>query len=99
MVQDYPVQAFNWDARGAGNLSLAEGRSILEGKTVIGGLGHGKDLAEAVPPQLTGEVLGMRVSMGKKGWMLGPGCTFMPETPEINLLAIREAMGKELSSS
>jgi uroporphyrinogen decarboxylase len=99
LVQDYPVQAFNWDTRGAGNLSLAEGRSMLGGKTVIGGLGHGKDLVEAAPKQLTGEVLGMRVSMGKNGWMLGTGCTFIPETPEINLLAVREAVEKEFSST
>jgi uroporphyrinogen decarboxylase len=97
LVQDYPVQAFNWDARGAGNPSLAEGSSMVGGKIVIGGLGHGKDLVEAAPQQLTGEVMGMRVSMGKQGWMLGTGCTFKPETPEINLHAIREAVGKELS--
>ena len=31
---DYPVDAFNWDAHGAGNLGLAEGRSALGGKCV-----------------------------------------------------------------
>ena len=99
LLQDYPVQAFNWDAREAGNLSLVEGSRMVGGKIIIGGLGHGKDLVEAIPQQLTGEVFGLRVSMGKNGWMLGTGCTFMPETPEINLFAIREAVGKELSST
>jgi len=99
LLHDYPVQAFNWDAREAGNLSLVEGSRIVGVKIIIGGLGHGKDLVEAIPQQLTGEVFGLRVSMGKNGWMLGTGCTFMPETPEINLLAIREAVGKELSST
>jgi len=99
LLHDYPVQAFNWDAREAGNPSLVKGSRMVGGKTVIGGLGHGKDLVEATPQQLTGEVLGLRVGMGKKGWMLGTGCTFMPETPEINLFAIREAVGKELTST
>jgi hypothetical protein len=47
---------------------------------------------------LTGEVLGMRVGLGRRGWMLGAGCTFRPETPEGNLRAIREAVKKTLSS-
>jgi uroporphyrinogen-III decarboxylase len=34
----------------------------------------------------------MRLAMGKKGWMVGPGCTFPPETPEANLQAIRNAV-------
>jgi uroporphyrinogen decarboxylase len=98
LLQDYPVQAFNWDAQEAGNPSLVEGSRMVGGKIIIGGLGHGKDLVEAMPQQLTGEVFGLRVGMGKNGWMLGTGCTFMPETPETNLFAIREAVGKELSS-
>lgn len=91
---DYPVQAFNWDTRGAGNPSLIEGRSMAGGKIVIGGLKHGKDLVEARPEHLAEEVSGLRVIMGQSGWMLGGGCTFRPETPEANLLAIREAAGK-----
>jgi uroporphyrinogen decarboxylase len=97
LLQDYPVQAFNWDAREAGNPSLAEGSRMVRDKVVIGGLGRGKDLVEATPQQLTGEVLGLRASMGKNGWMLGAGCTFRPETPEANLLAIRQAVEKDLS--
>ena len=56
-------------------------------------------MVEAIPQRLAGDVFGLKVSMGKNGWMLDTGCTFMPETPEINLFAIREAVGKELSST
>jgi uroporphyrinogen decarboxylase len=98
LLKDYPVHAFNWDAREAGNPSLAEGSRMVGGKTVIGGLGHDQDLLKATPQQLSGEVLGLRAGMGKKGWMLGTGCTFRPETPENSLLAIREAVGKELDA-
>ena len=96
-LRDYPVQAFNWDVRGAGNPSLVEGSEMVEGKIVIGGLGQGKDLIEAKPRQLIEEVSSQKKSMGKNSWILGGGCTFMTETPETNLSAIREAVGKELS--
>jgi uroporphyrinogen decarboxylase len=93
-VKDYPVHAYNWDARGSGNPSLAEGKRIIGRPTVpvIGGIAHGRSLVEATPAQLAAEVKGMRVALGKKGWMVGPGCTFPPPTPEANLQAIRKAV-------
>jgi uroporphyrinogen decarboxylase len=97
LLKDYPVQAFSWDALGEGNPSLAEGRTLVGGKTVIGGISHGKDLVEAEPRQLAEKVLALRSAMGRKGWMLGTGCTFMPETPEDNLAAIRDSAGRDLS--
>ena len=91
-VKDYPVHAFSWDARGKGNLSLAEGKALVGGRAVIGGIAHDKNLIQASPAQLAAEISGMRVAMGDKGWMLGPGCTFPSETPEANLRAIRDAV-------
>jgi uroporphyrinogen decarboxylase len=88
---DYPVQAINWDARGRGNLSLAEGRALLPGKAIVGGLPHQDELTKASPQPLALQVKGLRESMGKTGWMLGTGCTFSPETPEANIEAIRRA--------
>jgi uroporphyrinogen decarboxylase len=91
-VKDYPVHAFNWDARGKGNPTLVEGKALVGERAVIGGVSHGMGLVNATPQQLVAEVRGMRVAMGKKGWMLGTGCTFPPETPEVNIQAIREAV-------
>lgn len=91
-LADYPVHAFSWDPRASGNPSLADGRSIVNGRLVMGGIAHDKNLVESDPVKLTAEVRGMRIAMGKKGWLLAPGCTFPPETPEINLDAIREAV-------
>ncbi len=91
-VKDYPVHAFNWDARGKGNPALAEGKALVGERTVIGGVPRGADLASATPQQLAAEVHGMWVAMGKRGWMLGTGCTFVPETPEVNIQAIRRAV-------
>jgi uroporphyrinogen decarboxylase len=92
-VKDYPVHAFNWDARGAGNPSLAEGKRIIgRDVPVIGGMAHDESLVASTPEQLAAEVRGMRVALGKNGWMLGSGCTLPPETPDANLKAIRDAV-------
>ena len=91
-LRDYPVHAFNWDARGAGNAALLQGREWVGERPVIGGISHQTSLVEAAPQELTGEVRGLRVAMGQRGWMLGPGCTFEPSTPEANLHAVREAI-------
>jgi uroporphyrinogen decarboxylase len=96
LVSDYPVSAFNWDARAPGNLSLARGQALLKGKTVVGGLSQGKVMAASTPEETTGEVIGLRVAMGSKGWILAPGCTFAPATPEGNIAAIRKAVEKGL---
>jgi uroporphyrinogen decarboxylase len=92
-VADYPVQAFSWDARAAGNPTLAEGKKLVGGKAVIGGVPHDQTLIEASPALITSEIAGLRAAMGRRGWMLGPGCTFPPGTPEANLRAVREAAG------
>ena len=92
LLKDYPVHAFSWDPRSPGNPSLAEGKSIVGGRTVIGGIAQDKPLVEAKPMQLAAEIRGMRIAMGKNGWILGPGCTFPQETPEANLRAIRGAV-------
>jgi uroporphyrinogen decarboxylase len=91
-VSDYPVHAFSWDARGKGNPSLAEGKAMVAGRTVIGGIAHDEGLIMASVAQLKAEVKGMRVAIGDKGWILGPGCTFPPKNPEAHLRAIREAV-------
>jgi uroporphyrinogen decarboxylase len=91
-LADYPVQAYSWDPRAGGNPSLSEGKSIVNGRLVIGGIAHDQGLVESEPVALTSEINGMQVALGKRGWVLGPGCTFPPETPEVNLRAIRDAV-------
>jgi uroporphyrinogen decarboxylase len=94
-VADYPVAAFNWDARGAGNPSLAEGKKMVGGKTVIGGIPHDRVLTEATPDQLAASIVALKAEMGPRGWMLGTGCTFPPDAPEANLRAVRQAAETE----
>lgn len=92
LLSDYPVHAFNWDARAPGNLSLAQGQLLLKEKVVVGGMSQGKGLIDNSPQQVTGEVIGLRTAMGTNGWILAPGCTFAPETPEANISAVRQSV-------
>ena len=91
-LTDYPVHAFNWDARGNGNPSLAEGKALVGDRAVIGGISHRNTLSEATTQELAGEVRGLTAAMGTKGWMLGTGCTYASATPEVNVQAIRQAL-------
>jgi uroporphyrinogen decarboxylase len=90
-LADYPVQAFSWDARGTGNPPLAQGQTMVGGKTVIGGVPHDRSLVESSPEQIVAAITSLRTDMRRRRWMLGPGCTFPPETPEVNLRAVRRA--------
>lgn len=79
-LKDYPVHAFNWDTFGRGNLSLEEGRDILGGKVVIGGVPHKDGLIGATSPEIECGIRDTRISMGNRSWMLGTGCTFPADT-------------------
>jgi uroporphyrinogen decarboxylase len=90
-LTDYPVQAFNWDARSPSNPSLAEGAAMVGTRTVVGGLDISSELISSSPVATAAEVRGMGLAMGCQGWMLGTGCTFSPEVPEANIEAVRRA--------
>lgn len=90
-LSDYPVQAFNWDARSRSNPSLAEGMAMAGTRAVVGGLDTGGELIGSDPAAVAAEVRGLRLAMGRRGWMLGTGCTFSPEVPEANIEAVRQA--------
>ena len=91
-LTDYPVPVFNWDARGPGNPSLAEGKTLVGGRAVMGGLAHRDSLVQGTPEGLAETVRGLKAEMGNSGWMLATGCTFSPETPEANVWAFRQAV-------
>ncbi|MBM3957797.1 MAG: uroporphyrinogen decarboxylase, partial [Gemmatimonadetes bacterium] len=92
-LYDYPVHAFNWDACAEGNPSLDEGKAVLGGKTVIGGIDHGEWLVRASSFDVAARTGDLRATIGDRGWMLGPGCTYAPETPQANVMAVRRAVG------
>lgn len=91
-LSDYPVHAFNWDCWGEGNPSLAEGEKMVRGKTVIGGVPHGKRLAQTPPSEMADELAKLHERMSRSKWMLGPGCTYDPATPVENVRVVRNAV-------
>ena len=91
-LADYPVHAFNWDCWAEGNPSLDQGRRLVPGKCVIGGVPNGKELIDSQPMQLRDALSSLLVTMGRDGWMLGPGCTYDPGTPAENVRVVRNAV-------
>jgi uroporphyrinogen decarboxylase len=85
---EYPVAAFHWDVTGAGNPSFAEVRA--SGKAVAGGVsqeamlrGSAEEIAEQAARAL-GDTNGT-------GFLLAPGCSIDPTSPEENIRALVEA--------
>jgi uroporphyrinogen decarboxylase len=92
-VADYPVNAFNWDATGDGNLNLAQGSDLLGDRTVVGGVPREAGMLDGEPGEIATRVRGVIDGMGTTGhWMLGGGCTYQPATPLANIQAAREAV-------
>ncbi len=79
-LADYPVEALNWDVSDPTNPSIREGSNMTD-KVVIGGIPHTKldripiSEAEVAARDALSQARGRR-------FMLGPGCTIPPTTPE-----------------
>lgn len=84
---DYPVGAFSWDATSPDNPSLAEGLARLKG-AVVGGLGHETDLQHGPEAALAAYRRALAAT-GARRWMVAPGCSMPPQTPEETLSALR----------
>src|SRR3990170_6591248 len=87
---DYPVHAFNWAPDQAGNPSLAEAQSKT-GKAVMGGLNERTTLREGSPGEVALEAQGALTQTGGRRFLLAPGCSIWPQTPEANLRAAVES--------
>lgn len=84
---DYPVQAFNWADRGAGNPTLADARGRTT-KAIMGGIDQAhlhRMTAEDVRVQA-----GEAIAVGRGVFVTG-GCGIAPQTPGENRAAVREA--------
>lgn len=91
LLLDYPVQAFNWAATEPGNPTL---RDVL-GKTtaaVMGGISQQTVLRNGTPQQVQAEVRQALAQTGGRRFLLAPGCSISPATPEANLRAALAAL-------
>ena len=87
---DYPVAAFHWDVHGEGNISFSEAMDRTN-KAVMGGVSHERTMAGSDPEAVTSEArAAISVTNGRR-FLLAPGCSIEPTTPEANLRALVEA--------
>ena len=92
LLGDYPAHAFNWDVLGKENPSLSEGQGWVRDRPVMGGIPHESLLVDANPGEIASTVARLKDEMRGHSWMVGPGCSFDPMTPEANVRAIRDAI-------
>ncbi|MDP2949105.1 MAG: uroporphyrinogen decarboxylase family protein [Chloroflexota bacterium] len=96
---DYPVHAFHWAATGTGNPSLKDILAKTD-KAVAGGVSHDTTLVDGRPHQVAAEARQALSASGGRRFLLTPGCSISPQTPEANLRAMIEvARGIHLERS
>lgn len=88
---DYPVQVANWSHQ-LDNLSLGEGRMLFGGVTILGGLDERGPLVYGPREALEAEVRGVLREMGRRGFILGAGCTVPNDVDVANLVYARELL-------
>jgi len=104
LLADYPVHAINWAAGEPGNPSLKEGLARLtdpppgraggqarSDKAVMGGVAVAT-VAEGTPDEVTAEVRQALSETEGRRFLLAPGCSIPPQTPEANLLAVKNSL-------
>lgn len=86
---DYPVQAFNWAVDLSGNPGFREVLAARE-KAVMGGIAV-ETAAAGTPESVAAEARQAIGETGGRRFLLAPGCSVPPETPEANLRAAGDA--------
>ena len=89
-VLDYPVHAINWASLGQRNPGLLEA-SHLTDKVLVGGINETDTLLNGNPESVTREALDAIQIMTDGKFLLTPGCAVRPNSPEVNLHAMRRA--------
>src|SRR6266508_4298335 len=87
---DYPVAAFHWDVRGQGNPSLSEIASRTD-RALMGGVSQEATLTSGTPDDVFREAREAIEQTSGRRFLLGPGCSADPSTPEANLRALVKA--------
>jgi uroporphyrinogen decarboxylase len=84
---DYPVHAFHWATTGIGNPSLADILARTD-RAVMGGVSHDSTILSGRPEDVAAEARAAIDATGGRRFLLAPGCSIAPQTPEANLRAM-----------
>jgi uroporphyrinogen decarboxylase len=87
---DYPVIAFHWAVHQEGNPSFAEIASKTD-RALMGGVSHEATMTSGAPDEVSREARLAIGQMNGRRFLLAPGCSADPQTPEANLLAFIQA--------
>ena len=92
LFTDYPAQVINW-AVGPEGISLAEGRKLFGGRTVLGGFENGKDGLFYTGSQATiqDETKRLIAEAGKEGLIIGADCTIPSDIEAERIQWVRQA--------
>ncbi len=87
-VLDYPVEVFSVSDRLKGNPTLAELRTMTN-KCLMGGINESR-IQERSAPEIREEMWDAFKQAGKNNFIISPGCTSAPQTPERILRCVRD---------
>ena len=92
LFTDYPAQVINW-AVGPEGISLAEGRKLFGGRTVLGGFENGKNglLYTGDKAAIQAETKRIIAETGTTGLVIGADCTIPSDIDEERIEWVREA--------
>ncbi len=91
LLLDYPVAALNWAVHAPGNASLVQAQQ-KSGKAVMGGVEERHTLLHGSPEEVRAQVHEALRQAGSRHFLLAPGCSISPQTPQENLRAAVEAV-------
>ena len=92
LFTDYPAQVINW-AVGPEGISLAEGRKLFGGRTVLGGFENGKDGLFYTGSQaaIQDETKRLIAGAGKEALIIGADCTIPSDIEAERIQWVRQA--------
>lgn len=92
LFTDYPAQVINW-AVGPEGISLAEGRRLFGGRTVLGGFENGKDglLYTGSQAAIQDETKRLIAEAGKEALIIGADCTIPSDIKAERIQWVRQA--------
>ena len=92
LFTDYPAQVINW-AVGPEGISLAEGRKLFGGRTVLGGFENGKDGLFYTGSQaaIQDETKRLIAEAGKEALIIGADCTIPSDIEAERIQWVRQA--------
>jgi uroporphyrinogen decarboxylase len=90
-LSDYPVQGINWAATSPTNPSLAEAKTKIAGKALIGGISDGALTASGTEKAIAETKAAFRQTGGRQ-WILAGDCSIPTASNDANIKAIKATL-------